>query len=171
MSNIVEQKLLHRIRFLIALVIVGLVLSGVTAFALETEMRWLTDVLGIEAGATGGDRAGLTRWLVTVRDALIDTNARYPFIAYGTDWLAFAHLAIAVFFIGPLIDPRRNVWIIIAGLIACAGVILLALFAGQIRGIPLGWRLIDCSFGVLCAVPLILCWRWIGQLERIAPSV
>ena len=31
-----------------------------------------------------------------VRDALNDTYSRYPFIAYGTDWLAFGHFVIAL---------------------------------------------------------------------------
>jgi len=36
----------------------------------------------------------------------------YPFIAYGTDWLAFAHFVIAIAFIGPWRDPVRNVWVV-----------------------------------------------------------
>jgi len=44
--------------------------------------------------------------------AFSDTNQRYPFLSYGTDWLAFAHLIIAILFIGPLIDPVKNSWII-----------------------------------------------------------
>ncbi len=164
-----EHKLLGRIRVLIAVVIVGLVLSGLTAFALETELRWLTSVLGIEENATVDEYTGMTSWLLTARDALIETNARYPFMAYGSDWLAFAHLVIAVIFLGPLFDPQRNIWIVTSGLIACGGVILLAMIAGAVRGIPLFWRLIDCSFGVLCAIPLALAWRWIRQIERIAP--
>ena len=47
----------------------------------------------------------MLRWLVTVRDALIATNDRYPFLAYGYDWLAFAHLVIAVAFVGPFAIP------------------------------------------------------------------
>jgi len=80
---------------------------------------------------------------------------------------AFAHLVIAVAFIGPYIDPVRNKWVITFGLIACAGVIPLALIAGQIRGIPLPWRLIDCSFGVFGAVPLLICRRSILALEHL----
>jgi hypothetical protein len=38
-----------------------------------------------------------------------------PFLAYGTDWLAFAHLAIAVVFIGPWINPVRSQWVITFG--------------------------------------------------------
>jgi hypothetical protein len=33
-------------------------------------------------------------------------SGAYPFLAYGTDWLAFAHIVIAVFFIGPLVKPK-----------------------------------------------------------------
>lgn len=161
-----KKEPIGRIRFLIAIVIAGLFLSGVTAFALETELRWLTQWIGLEESAAPEQHTGLNAWLLTVRDALIATNEKYPFMAYGTDWLAFAHLVIAVIFVGPLVDPRRNVWIVVAGLIACGGVILLAMIAGAVRGIPLYWRLIDCSFGVLCAVPLALAWRWIRQLEQ-----
>ena len=163
-----EQRLLRRIRIALATVIGGLVVSGLTAFPLETELRWLTQVLGID-NAQSVKAGGIAEWLLTVRDALIDVNARYRFMAYGTDWLAFSHLVIAVFFIGPLVDPRRNTWVVASGLIACVGVILLATIAGAVRGIPPYWRLIDCSFGVLCAIPLGLVWHWTRRLEECAP--
>ena len=169
MGDTMEKALLLRIRVAIAFVIFGLVLSGVTAFPLETELRWLTATLGIEADSTIPVN-GLQAWLLTVRDALIDTNDRYGFMAYGTDWLAFGHLVIALFFLGPLIAPQRNLWIIVAGLIACAGVIVLATIAGSVREIPWFWRLIDCSFGIVCAVPLLLTWRWVRQLDELKSS-
>ncbi len=142
---------LTRIRLLLALFIVGLVASGLTAFPLLTEMNLLVGWLGLEP-----PMEGIGGWLLRVRDALEITYARFPFLAYGYDWLAFGHLVIALFFIGPLLDPVRNVWVLRAGLIACAGVIPTALICGAIRGIPLGWQLIDCSFGVLGAIPLAL---------------
>jgi hypothetical protein len=86
-------------------------------------------------------------------------------MAYGTDWLAFGHLAIALFFIGPLIDPARNIWVIQAGLIACVAVIPLALICGPIRGIPIYWRLIDCSFGIGGFIPLWLALKLARQLQ------
>jgi hypothetical protein len=89
-----------------------------------------------------------------------------PWIDYGTDWLAFAHLIIAVFFVGPLLDPVRNVWVLRAGVIACIAVVPLALICGAVRQIPFGWRLIDCSFGVFGIVPLLYCLRLIRKLER-----
>ncbi|HON08072.1 MAG TPA: hypothetical protein PLW02_08245, partial [Verrucomicrobiota bacterium] len=99
-----------------------------------------------------------------VRDALIETNAKYPFIAYGTDWLAFAHFVIAVAFIGPLRDPVKNVWVIEFGMIACILVVPFALVMGGVRGVPLGLRFIDCSFGIFGIIPLWLCHRQIKRL-------
>ena len=87
-------------------------------------------------------------------------------MAYGTDWLAFAHLVIAVAFLGPLRDPVRNQWVLVFGVIACLGVLPLALIAGPIRGIPVYWRLIDCSFGLIGAIPLLICLRYVRQMER-----
>lgn len=159
------ERLERRVRGLLLLFIAGLVVSGVTAFPLETEIRWLTGALGAGPGTRPDEVAGVLRWLVTVRDALIATNDRYPFLAYGTDWLAFAHLVIAVAFVGPWRDPVRNRWVVTFGLIACAGVIPLALIAGAARGIPLYWRLIDCAFGVAGAALLWPCARAIQELE------
>jgi hypothetical protein len=109
---------------------------------------------------------GVLPWVERVQAALRTTDTLYPFLAYGTDWLAFAHLVIAVAFVGPYLDPVRNKWIITFGLIACAGVIPLALIAGPIRGIPFPWRLIDCSFGIFGSIPLMLCRRSVLTLER-----
>jgi len=75
-------------------------------------------------------------------------------VAYGTDWLAFAHLVIALLFVGPFRDPVRNVWVIQFGMIACVAVIPLALVCGPLRGIPFYWQLLDCSFGVFGFIPL-----------------
>ena len=73
---------------------------------------------------------------------------------------------MALFFIGPLINPVRNVWVLWAGLMACVLVLPLALICGPIRQIPIGWRLIDCSFGVFGSIPLAYCLKWTRRLER-----
>jgi hypothetical protein len=52
-------------------------------------------------------------------------------------------------------------------MIACVLVIPLAMICGPIRGIPLYWRLIDCSFGVVGIIPLWFCRRYILELDRI----
>jgi len=162
------EQLHGRIRILLLAFIAGLVVSGLTAFPLEAELRWLTRLLGAGGATRPEEVHGLLQWLVTVRDAVATTNARYPFLAYGTDWLAFAHLVIAIAFIGPLRDPVRNVWVVTFGLVACAAVVPLALIAGAVRGIPFYWRLLDCSFGVVGAALLWPCRRAILELEARA---
>jgi hypothetical protein len=105
-------------------------------------------------------------WLMKVENALNDASSKYPFLFYGTDWLAFGHFAIAIAFIGALRDPVRNRWLFDFGLIACALVVPYALIFGGLRGIPLWWRAIDSSFGVFGAVPLLLCRKWVGELKK-----
>lgn len=152
------------IRICLVLVIVGLVVSGVTAFPLREELTLGRDILN-NTGLSG-TFPDLAFWVGRVAAGLEVTGVEYPFLAYGTDWLAFAHLAIAVAFVGPLIDPVRNVWVTIWGLIMCAGIVPLALIAGAIRGLPIGWQLIDLSFGVVAAVPLTIALVLTRRLER-----
>ncbi len=144
---------------------VGLALSGITAFPLPQELRMLTHWMGVPDGATAAQYSGVAAWIIQVRDALTDTEARFPFLFYGYDWLAFAHIVIALLFIGPLKDPVRNIWVIQWGMLACILIFPLAFICGAIRGIPLSWQLIDCSFGIVGIVPLYLCQKWIRQLE------
>lgn len=160
-----NRSTLGRIRICMAIVILGLLVSGVTAFPLDLELHWITRFLGIADTASPDQFSGLYHWLTTVRDALDFNAIHYPFLAYGTDWLAFAHVILAVLFIGPYRDPVRNVWVIDFGLISCVGVIALALIAGPIRGIPLAHRLIDCSFGLLAAIPLGIARREVSRLQ------
>lgn len=162
---------LKQVRLAILVVIVGLVLSGVTAFPLLHELNLLSDLLAGNSRDASA-HVGLTHWILTVREGLEVTYQRYPFIAYGTDWLAFAHLMIALFFILPWKDPVRYEGVLKVG-IACSLLILpLAFICGPIRGIPFWWRVIDCSFGVLCIPPLMFALRMIRLLpaDRGYPS-
>ena len=149
---------LTRIRLLIIFFIISLILSGVTAFPVETELRWLLSNKQFIPDAFEG-------WLTTVYYALKETNDKYPMLAYGFDWLAFAHIVIAMAFIGPLKDPVKNKWIIDWAIMACLAVLPLALIAGPIRQIPMFHILIDCSFGIIGLIPLLICRRWIQKLE------
>ena len=151
-----KLKLITRYRIAMSLFIFGLVVSGVTAFPLLLELRLVHEFMGGEG------------WIGTVRHGLEDMYTRHPWIAYGTDWLAFGHLIIALFFIGPLIDPATSKGNLIVGIVACIGVIPLALICGPIRGIPMFWRLIDCSFGVIGILPLLYCLRLIPRIKAEA---
>jgi hypothetical protein len=161
-----EPNHLHRIRFWLAIFILGLVLSGITAFPLQSELGWLVSILNSATLQPIAKSTHLLPWIERVNQAIRVTNAQFPFLAYGTDWLAFAHLVIATAFIGPFLDPVRNKWVITFGLVGCAGVIPLALIAGHCRGIPVPWRLVDCCFGIFGSVPLLICKRSISALEH-----
>jgi hypothetical protein len=150
----------RRIRGWILFYMLAIALSGLTAFPLELETRTLLALVersGIHAPALVG-------WITRVHDALVEVGARHPFLAYGTDWLAFAHLMIALAFWGAFKDPVRNVWVVEWGMLCCVAVLPLALICGQVRGIPFGWRLVDMSFGVFGIVPLWIVRREIQAL-------
>jgi len=159
--------LLRRLRLLTALFIAGLVLSGVTAIPLEQEVRWMREHLVGPAPHSLAALAVVDQWLSRIHEALRDTQARHLMLFYGTDWLAFGHFAIAIAFIGAWRDPVRNRWLFDFGLIACALVVPYAMVFGAARGIPLWWRLVDCSFGVFGAVPLWICRRDARALEDL----
>lgn len=168
MANALPSALLVRIRVWLALFIVGLVLSGVTAFPLESETQVLDNLFSVTPQPPPGPEATLKTWLRRVHQGIAATNREYPFMAYGTDWLGFAHLVIAIAFIGPWIDPVRNRWVLTFGVIACAAVPALAFIAGPIRDIPLYWRLIDSCFGIAGVVPLLICLRYVRRMEELA---
>jgi hypothetical protein len=160
----------RRIRILLSCFIIGLVVSGLTAFPLQAELDLLAAWLGPAGAQAPGLHRALIDWILEVRGG-VDYNAiHYPFMAYGTDWLAFAHIVIAINFVGAWRDPVRNIWAFDFGLIACALVVPLALICGPLRGIPLGWRLLDCSFGLIGCVPLLVCRSWARRLETIVGS-
>lgn len=164
--NASPSMLLRRYRLCLGLFITGLMLSGLTAFPLLHELRLLGSWIGIEQHTDYAQHQGLAYWSGFVWHGLEDSYARYPFIGYGTDWLAFGHLMIALFFIGPWRAPVQNAWVLRTGLVACAAVVPLALICGEIRGIPMMWRLIDSSFGLFGAVPLLYCLRLSKQMAQ-----
>lgn len=155
-----EQQLKTKIKSCIIFFIVALILSGVTAFPIESQLAIAINNLEVFPLV-------IQQWLSTIYYAVKTTNDSFPYLAYGTDWLAFAHIVIAIAFFGPLRDPVRNVWVIKFGMIACMMVIPLALIAGPIRHIPFFWQLIDCSFGVIGIIPLYVCFKNIKELEDI----
>lgn len=150
-----------RVKVCIWIIIIGLFISGVTAFPIEAQLAFFIK-------HQPDDSSALSAWLNKVYLAVKDTNSRYPFISYGTDWLAFAHVMLAILFIGPLMHPVRNIWVVQFGIIAAILIFPLAFIAGSIRGIPFFWQCIDCSFGVITLAILLPCYKWIKQMEASA---
>ena len=143
----------------LAFFIVSLVISGLTAIPVNSELPFLLDFL------PPGSNAFF--WIQKVSGAYRKVSLEYPFLFYGYDWLAFAHFVIAVAFFGPLKDPVKNIWVFEFGMIACIMVIPFALIVGGLRELPIWWRLIDCSFGVFGFIPLWLCRRKTIELEKL----
>jgi hypothetical protein len=160
MKPITQQQLLKRIQIYIWIIIIGLFISGVTAFPIETELAYFHQHINVFP-------VWMQSWLNIIYNAIKHTNAQYPYLSYGTDWLAFAHVVLAILFFGSLKDPVKNVWIIQFGIIACVLIFPLAFIAGSIREIPVLWRLIDCSFGAIGIVPLWLAYRNVQKLEQV----
>jgi hypothetical protein len=156
-AKILRQK----IKICVWFFIFGLVVSGATAIPLLPELNLLVRCFGADHTSTGGGQ-----WLVQTRDAISETQVHFPFLFYGTDWLAFGHFMIALVFIGALRDPVRNRWLFDFGLTACVLVIPYAFVFGGLRGIPFWWRLIDSSFGVFGCIPLWFCRKWVKELEN-----
>lgn len=159
-----NEKTEKEIKIWVAIFMTGLFLSGVTAFPIETELKWLMQFsIYLPQSVVG--------FLEKVCNAVIETNVHYPFLAYGCDWLAFAHVMLTILFIGVYRHPVKNIWVIEFGMIACICVFPLAFICGHIRHIPLFWQMIDCSFGVFGILPLLIVHKKIKQLEILQQSI
>lgn len=161
----IELSIERKIKYWLYFFIVGMFLSGATAIPLEWQMGVANRYLGMGTSLEGYV-PGLSFWVTRIYTGLAETYSEYPFIAYGTDWLAFAHFVLAILFIGPLRDPVRNIWVIEFGIISCVLVIPFAMVFGAIREIPFLWRLADCSFGVIGIIPLLIVRKQIKSLQQ-----
>jgi len=148
---------LKMVRRLLIFFIGALVISGITAIPVPAELSVIVAILPAQNY--------FHSWLQKIAVSYLQVDSRYPYFLYGYDWLAFAHFVLAILFIGPYKDPVKNIWVIQFGLIASLLVFPLALIAGHFRGIPMGWQLIDCSFGLLGFGTLWVCYRKIKKLE------
>jgi len=153
------EKNKRSIRRWLAFLMVMLALSGLTAIPAEQELSM--------AAKFFDEDSFIGSWLNEIYMAIKNTNGKYPYLFYGYDWLAFAHIVLAIAFMGPYKDPVKNKWVIEFGAIACLLIIPFALIAGHFRGIPFWWRLIDCSFGILGLIPLGICYNKISEIEKM----
>ena len=161
-----QQQLQKQIKVLVLFFMIGIILSGITAFPIETEIEFFDNYF-INSTWLQNYLPSIYHFLIFVSKGVHETAKDYPFIFYGTDWLAFAHIIIGSAFIGVLRNPIKNIWVVEWAMLACLMVFPLAFICGPIRGIPFIWRLIDCSFGVFGIIPLLLLRSKILKLERI----
>lgn len=161
------KRLLQWIRWWMGAFLVGLVLSGVTAFPLVWEIQVLASLFGLPPDADPAAYEGMRAWIAWVQQGIVQSDAKWPFLAYGTDWLAFGHIAIAIFCGGVLLDPVRNVYTLRAGLAVCVLVFPLAFICGPIRAIPFFHQLIDCAFGLAGLLPLGVSLHLTRRIEAL----
>lgn len=165
-----EKHLLLIIRVLVLFFVAALVVSGLTAFPLETELKILCSMLGISTDAPVESYTGFRHWIAWVNEGISNTNKTYPFLAYGTDWLAFAHIGIGIAFAGVYVKPVRNIWIVYWAMILCVITLPVIYICGAIRQIPFFWQLIDSSFGIFGLIPLFVLRYYILKLEKYSPG-
>lgn len=156
----------RRVRALVIFFMLALTVSGLTAIPLAWELGILNRLAG-SGSVLSACLPAVGRWIGYVHDGLRSAYLVFPQISYGTDWLAFAHVAIAVAFVGPLVDPLRNRWVIEWGMIACGLLLPWTLVLGALRGIPWFWQLADMSFGLIGVLPLWLTRRYILRLAQL----
>jgi hypothetical protein len=146
---------------MLAIVAVGLLVSGVTVWPALAELRLAVKLLG----GSGEPSGALHAFILRTIEALEYVQAHHPFLLYAHDWLAFAHIILAILFAGAIRDPVRNVWVVQCGLIACVLVPVLAAICIPIRGLPWWWFCIDAAFAPAAGLPLWIALRDIRRAE------
>ena len=147
---------------MLLIVAFGLFVSGVTVWPAIAELKLAVRLMTLCNSNPSGE---LHAFVLKVIEGLEATNAKYPFLLYAHDWLAFAHIMLAILFAGAARDPVRNKWIVQCGLIMCASVPILAGICISIRELPGWWFWIDFAFAPGAALPLWIAYRDIRAIE------
>jgi hypothetical protein len=130
-------------------------LSGITAFPIQTEIDYLYKNIN-------SFPVMFNDWIASLYNNLHSTPS---VMFYGTDWLAFAHIIIGLFFVPVYIDPVKYKANLYVGMTACFLVFPLAFICGPIRDIPFFHQLIDCSFGVIGIFYLYFILQKVNKLQ------
>lgn len=146
---------------MLGIVAFGLFVSGVTVWPAVAELNAAVRFIWGDSEPTGV----LHTFVLRVIAAMGEMEARHPFMFYVHDWLAFAHIVLAILFAGAARDPVRNIWIVQCGLIMCALVPVLAAICIPLRGLPWCWFFFDFAFAPAAAVPLWIALRDIRRAE------
>ena len=148
---------------MLGIVAFGLFMSGVTVWPAVPELKMAVRLVWGDGEPTGV----LHSFILQAIEGLESVEENYPFVLYANDWLAFAHIVLAILFAGAIRDPVRNIWIVQCGLIMCALVPVLAGICIPIRGLTLVWFWIDFSFAPAAALPLWIALRDIRRVEAV----
>jgi hypothetical protein len=152
---------LKRTKLMLGIIVFGLLVSAVTIWPAVPELKLAVRIVWGDAEATGV----LHKFVLQAIDGLENMNDNYPFMFYAHDWLAFAHIVLAILFAGAIRDPVRNIWVVQCGLIMCALVPVLAGICIPIRGLPFCWFWFDFAFAPAAALPLWIALKDIRKAE------
>jgi hypothetical protein len=140
----------------IILFVIILMISGITAFPIQTEIDFMY--------------AHLKNFPIELHDWITrlyhNIHSTPDVMFYGTDWLAFAHIIIGLFFVPVYIDPVKHKANLYVGMAACLMIFPLAFICGPIRDIPFFHQLIDCSFGMIGILYLYFILRKVNKLQH-----
>lgn len=159
-----QKKTLRKIQIYLFLFFLGILFGLQTVVFVEIETDFLARHFG--QGSFIEDMLPyVSSWIEKMNHDVTQTYERYPVMAYCMDWLSYACLVFALFIIGAIKNPVKNIWIIQAYMIACILAAILPFMVGPFRGIPLFWRFIDGSFGAIGFILLIIPYHLIKQLQ------
>ncbi len=142
----------------------ALIASGLTAIFAREGLRLLAPLYA-QGSLLQQLWPSMSAWLSLVHQAVEETYSKYPFLAYGYDWLAFGHFIISIPFLMAIRDPLRHSWVITYGISACIAVLPFAILFGAIRDIPLFWRGVDTLFGIGGLIVLLILRKQMKALE------
>ena len=153
---------LKRARIMILIVALGLFFSGITVWPMKWELKTFVEIVW----GNNEPKNIIHSFMLQVINGIDAVEILYPFMLYGYDWLAYAHIMLAVLFAGAIRDPVRNKWIVQCGLVMCAIIPVLAGIFIPLRGLPLYWIFIDSAFAPGAALPLWIALRDILKVEK-----
>lgn len=161
------KKTLRVIRVCLVLFFLGILFGLHTVVFVEVETALFAKFLG-RGTWMAQTLPVVSTWIDTLYVSITESYRAYPVMAYCMDWLSYACIVFALFIVGAIRDPVRNVWIIQVYLAGCVLASLLPWVVGPMRGVPVFWRVLDGSFGVMGFMILFVAYRLTRRLEREA---
>ncbi|MBW8016467.1 MAG: hypothetical protein FVQ82_09785 [Planctomycetes bacterium] len=162
-----QKKTLKKIRIYLVIFFFGILFSLHTVLFVEPETEFFYQYLG--PNTTVGEKLPFfSEWIEDIYISVKVTYTNYPAIAYCMDWLSYACVVFAIFMIGAIKDPVKNIWIIQAYMLACLLAAALPFIAGPFRDIPIFWRCLDGSFGIIGFLVLLTPYKLTKTLQKLA---
>ena len=158
MNNDDQKKTLKKIRIYLVIFFLGILFSLHTVLFVEVETAFFVKHLG-PGTAMEQKLPIVSEWIENLYISVKETYTNYPAIAYCMDWLSYACVVFAIFMIGAIKDPVKNIWIIQAYMLACLLAAALPFIAGPFREIPIFWRFLDGSLGVIGFFVLLMPYK------------